>query len=64
MLKPLDPWIVNMILCIIVAAATEVTSNVAMCTLLMPILAELVSIFVYVILEARLDMFLEVDASR
>lgn len=33
-LKPLDP-------CIIVAAATEVTSNVAMCTLLMPILAEL-----------------------
>ncbi|XP_076108243.1 Na(+)/citrate cotransporter-like isoform X2 [Mytilus galloprovincialis] len=40
-LKPLDPWIVNMILCIIVAAATEVTSNVAMCTLLMPILAEL-----------------------
>ncbi|VDI56403.1 Hypothetical predicted protein [Mytilus galloprovincialis] len=40
-LKPLDSWIVNMILCIIVAAATEVTSNVAMCTLLMPILAEL-----------------------
>ena len=32
-----------MLLCIIVAAATEVTSNLAMCTLIMPIMAEMVS---------------------
>lgn len=36
-----DPWVMNLILCYIVAAATEVTSNTAICTLMMPIMAEL-----------------------
>ena len=37
-----DPWIMNLIICSLVAAVTEVTSNTATATLLMPILAELV----------------------
>ncbi|OWF50269.1 solute carrier family 13 member 2-like [Mizuhopecten yessoensis] len=36
-----EPWVMNLILCYIVAAATEVTSNTAICTLMMPIMAEL-----------------------
>lgn len=32
----------NLVLCYIVAAATEVTSNTAICSLMMPILSELV----------------------
>ena len=38
-----DPWVMNLIFSLIVAAATEVTSNTAMATLLMPILATVVS---------------------
>ncbi|KAK3592647.1 hypothetical protein CHS0354_034725 [Potamilus streckersoni] len=36
-----EPWVMNLIICSIVAAATEVTSNTATCTLMMPILAKL-----------------------
>ena len=39
----LDKWVLNLSLCFIVAAATEVTSNTATATLLMPIMANLVS---------------------
>ena len=39
-----DPWVMNLIFSLIVAAATEVTSNTAMATLLMPILAQVVSL--------------------
>ena len=38
-----DPWVMNLIFSLIVAAATEVTSNTAMATLLMPILVQVVS---------------------
>ena len=38
-----DPWIMNLIFCLIVAMATNVPSNTAMATLLMPILAYVVS---------------------
>ncbi|KAK3084784.1 hypothetical protein FSP39_018980 [Pinctada imbricata] len=37
----LDPWVMNLVICLIVAAATEVTSNSATSTLLMPIMFEL-----------------------
>ncbi|XP_060587393.1 solute carrier family 13 member 2-like [Ruditapes philippinarum] len=37
----LDNWVLNLLVCVIVAGATEVTSNTATATLLMPILAEL-----------------------
>lgn len=37
----LDPWVLNLIICTAVAMATEVTSNTATATLLMPIMAEL-----------------------
>ncbi|PVD31361.1 hypothetical protein C0Q70_06773 [Pomacea canaliculata] len=37
----MDPWVLNLCLCLIVAVATEVTSNTATSTLLMPIMAEL-----------------------
>lgn len=37
----LEPWVLNLVLCYIVAALTEVTSNTATCTLMMPILANL-----------------------
>ena len=43
----LEPWVLNMIICIAVAMATEVTSNVATATLLMPIMAELVSVLIH-----------------
>ncbi|KAK3083871.1 hypothetical protein FSP39_004398 [Pinctada imbricata] len=36
-----EPWVLNLIICSLTAAATEVTSNTATATLLMPILAEL-----------------------
>lgn len=36
-----DPWVMNLLLSAIVAAATEVTSNTATATLLLPILAKL-----------------------
>lgn len=39
--KQLDPWFSNFVLCLIVSLATEVTSNSATATLLMPIMAEL-----------------------
>lgn len=41
-LDTLSPWVLNLCLCYIVAAMTEVTSNTATCTLMMPILGELV----------------------
>ncbi|RUS77322.1 hypothetical protein EGW08_014919 [Elysia chlorotica] len=37
----LDPWVLNLIICITVAMATEITSNTATATLLMPMMAEL-----------------------
>ncbi|CAG5120254.1 unnamed protein product [Candidula unifasciata] len=40
-LGSLDPWVLNLVLCLIVATITEVTSNSATATLLMPILANL-----------------------
>lgn len=40
----MDKWVMNLIICLIVAGATEVTSNTATATLLMPILKELVRI--------------------
>ena len=43
----LAPWVLNLVLCYIVAAATEVTSNTATCTLMMPILSNLVMYNVY-----------------
>ncbi|XP_056017073.1 solute carrier family 13 member 2-like isoform X2 [Ostrea edulis] len=39
--KDFEPWVMNLVLCFIVAAATEVTSNTAICTLMMPIMKEL-----------------------
>ncbi|KAL4228686.1 hypothetical protein ACF0H5_011730 [Mactra antiquata] len=40
-LNSLSPWVLNLVLCYIVAIMTEVTSNSATCTLMMPILASL-----------------------
>ncbi|XP_060085746.1 Na(+)/citrate cotransporter-like [Ylistrum balloti] len=40
-LKDLDAWMLNMVLCFIVAGATEITSNTATASLLMPIMFEL-----------------------
>lgn len=37
----LSPWVLNLVLCYIIAAMTEVTSNTATCTLMMPVLANL-----------------------
>ncbi|XP_060587377.1 solute carrier family 13 member 2-like [Ruditapes philippinarum] len=37
----MDTWVMNLIICLIVAGATNVTSNTASATLLMPILAQL-----------------------
>ncbi|XP_052075275.1 Na(+)/citrate cotransporter-like [Mytilus californianus] len=37
----LEPWVMNLVFCIVVAAATEVTSNTAICTLMMPIMAQI-----------------------
>ncbi|XP_069135426.1 solute carrier family 13 member 2-like isoform X2 [Argopecten irradians] len=39
--RHLKSWAMNLILCLIVAGATEITSNTATATLLMPIMAEL-----------------------
>lgn len=39
--KDFEPWLMNLVLCFIVAGATEVTSNTAICTLMMPIMNEL-----------------------
>uniref|UniRef100_K1RFR1 Solute carrier family 13 member 2 n=1 Tax=Magallana gigas TaxID=29159 RepID=K1RFR1_MAGGI len=39
--KDFEPWVMNLVLCYIVAAATEVTSNTAICSLMMPIMSEL-----------------------
>ncbi|XP_062610508.1 solute carrier family 13 member 2-like isoform X2 [Saccostrea cucullata] len=39
--KDFEPWVMNLVLCFIVAGATEVTSNTAICTLMMPIMKEL-----------------------
>ncbi|KAL8594480.1 hypothetical protein ACOMHN_024925 [Nucella lapillus] len=40
-LKSLEPWTLNLILCLVVAMATEITSNTATSTLLMPIMAQI-----------------------
>ncbi|XP_021364953.1 solute carrier family 13 member 2-like isoform X2 [Mizuhopecten yessoensis] len=37
----LEPWVMNLIICLIVTGVTEITSNTATATLLMPIMAEL-----------------------
>lgn len=37
----LEPWRMNLVLCVVVAAATEITSNTAICTLMMPIMAQI-----------------------
>lgn len=39
----MDQWVMNLVISFIVAAATEITSNSATATLLMPIVAELVN---------------------
>ena len=39
----LDPWLMNLVLCSIVAGVIEITSNTATATLLLPIFGELVS---------------------
>ncbi|KAK7482433.1 hypothetical protein BaRGS_00026355 [Batillaria attramentaria] len=39
--ESLDPWLINLVICVAVAMATEITSNTATATLLMPIMAEL-----------------------
>ncbi|XP_013404115.1 solute carrier family 13 member 5-like [Lingula anatina] len=41
LLNPLPDWLVVLLVCLLVSFATEVTSNVATVTMLMPILAEL-----------------------
>lgn len=41
-----EPWVMNFVLSCIAAGATEVTSNTATATLLMPIMANLVNIMV------------------
>ncbi|KAL5015789.1 hypothetical protein ScPMuIL_005378 [Solemya velum] len=40
-LQYLEPWVINLILCYIATFATEVTSNTAICTLIMPIIGQL-----------------------
>ncbi|XP_053382205.1 Na(+)/citrate cotransporter-like isoform X2 [Mercenaria mercenaria] len=40
-LTHLEPWFLNLVLCFIVAAVTEVTSNTATTSLMLPILADL-----------------------
>lgn len=40
-LDSFEPWVMNLILSLIIAAATEITSNSATATILMPIMAEL-----------------------
>lgn len=56
----MDIWVMNLIICLIVAGATEITSNSATATLLMPIMAELVNIYnyqlSYIIYLSRLSM--------
>ncbi|OWF38843.1 Solute carrier family 13 member 5 [Mizuhopecten yessoensis] len=41
LLKGLDPWVMNLVLCLIVAGVTEIYSNTTTSTLLMPIMFEL-----------------------
>lgn len=38
----LDPWVMNLLVCLIIAAITEITSNTAIASLAMPIMFELV----------------------
>lgn len=40
-LTHLEPWLLNLIICFIVAAATEVTSNTATTSLMLPILSDM-----------------------
>lgn len=40
-LSYMEPWILNLVLCFIVAAFTEITSNTATTSLILPILADL-----------------------
>lgn len=37
----LDPWIMNLLVCLLVSAVTEITSNTAIASLIMPIIFEL-----------------------
>ena len=43
-LSSIHPWAMVIIICIVVSLSTEVTTNTAICTIYMPILAELVCI--------------------
>jgi di/tricarboxylate transporter len=49
-LKGLDPLALNLILSVMVAAATEVTSNVSTANILMPIMFQTVSIVIVIII--------------
>ena len=48
-LGELPVWLVVAIVCVITAFLTEITSNAATCTILMPIVAAMVGVFYYVI---------------
>ena len=47
-LKVLPAWAIVLVVCISTAAATEITSNVATCSIILPVLKNLVSYFVEV----------------
>jgi len=47
-LSYLDPWVLILVLCFIVAGLTELIINAAVVMLMMPILGELVSSFVLI----------------
>ena len=43
-LEGMEPWVLCLVLCYLVTAMTEVISNAAVCTLMMPLISALVSI--------------------
>jgi di/tricarboxylate transporter len=45
--KEADPWVMTLLVCLLVAGVTEITSNTAIASLMMPIVFELVSFFFY-----------------
>ena len=51
-----EPWVMNLIFTFIITAATGVTSNTAMATLLMPILSSVVSTYSYLLQEMTFDV--------
>ena len=42
--KDTDPWVMNLVVCLVIAAITEITSNTAIASLSMPIVFELVNL--------------------